>query len=65
MPNKISGVFMPQIILQISKVVNEIYHQYNGHQYPFVALHITMKKGWQLIKALFRLMKTTEPRVAN
>lgn len=56
---------MPQIILQISKVVNEIYHQYNRHQYPFVALHIAMKKGWQLIKALFRLMKTTEPRVAN
>lgn len=29
---------------KISKVVNEIYHQYNRHQYPFVALHITMKK---------------------
>nr|XP_022314314.1 mismatch repair endonuclease PMS2-like [Crassostrea virginica] len=30
--------------VKISKVINEIYHQYNRHQYPFVALHITMKK---------------------
>ncbi|KAL2078191.1 hypothetical protein ACEWY4_025876 [Coilia grayii] len=27
---------------KISKVVNEVYHMYNRHQYPFVALNITV-----------------------
>ncbi|KAL3876687.1 hypothetical protein ACJMK2_034491 [Sinanodonta woodiana] len=29
---------------KVSKVVNEAYHQYNRHQYPFTALLITMDK---------------------
>ncbi|XP_056017837.1 mismatch repair endonuclease PMS2-like isoform X2 [Ostrea edulis] len=29
---------------KISKVINEVYHQYNRHQYPFVAVNITMRK---------------------
>ena len=31
-------------ILQIAKVVNEVYHSYNRHQYPFIVLLITMDK---------------------
>ncbi|XP_063076666.1 mismatch repair endonuclease PMS2 [Engraulis encrasicolus] len=27
---------------KVSKVVNEVYHMYNRHQYPFVALNITV-----------------------
>ncbi|XP_033756815.1 mismatch repair endonuclease PMS2-like isoform X2 [Pecten maximus] len=27
---------------KLSKVVNEVYHQYNRHQYPFVVLQVTM-----------------------
>ncbi|CAG2193985.1 PMS2 [Mytilus edulis] len=29
---------------KLSKLVNEVYHQYNRHQYPFVALSITIQK---------------------
>ncbi|XP_062619976.1 mismatch repair endonuclease PMS2-like [Saccostrea cucullata] len=29
---------------KITKVINEVYHQFNRHQYPFVAIHITMDK---------------------
>ncbi|XP_060084122.1 mismatch repair endonuclease PMS2-like [Ylistrum balloti] len=29
---------------KLSKVVNEVYHQFNRHQYPFVTLHVTMAK---------------------
>lgn len=81
LPNLISVSCNHWIIFQISKVINEIYHQYNRHQYPFVALHITMKKGLQRIlisivtficlntctcrSLKHRLMKTIEPRVAN
>ncbi|KAM9832339.1 mismatch repair endonuclease PMS2 [Neosynchiropus ocellatus] len=28
--------------LKVSKLVNEVYHMYNRHQYPFVALNITV-----------------------
>ncbi|XP_028286654.1 mismatch repair endonuclease PMS2 [Parambassis ranga] len=28
--------------LKVTKVVNEVYHMYNRHQYPFVALNITV-----------------------
>uniref|UniRef100_A0A3B3D559 Mismatch repair endonuclease PMS2 n=1 Tax=Oryzias melastigma TaxID=30732 RepID=A0A3B3D559_ORYME len=28
--------------LKVTKVVNEVYHTYNRHQYPFVALNITV-----------------------
>ncbi|XP_052266480.1 mismatch repair endonuclease PMS2-like [Dreissena polymorpha] len=29
---------------KLSKVVNEVYHQYNRHQYPFVVFKITVQK---------------------
>ncbi|XP_045212126.2 mismatch repair endonuclease PMS2-like [Mercenaria mercenaria] len=29
---------------KLSKVINEVYHQYNRHQYPFVAFKITVQK---------------------
>ncbi|XP_021348194.1 mismatch repair endonuclease PMS2-like isoform X3 [Mizuhopecten yessoensis] len=29
---------------KLSKVINEVYHQYNRHQYPFVALNVTMAR---------------------
>ncbi|XP_061191290.1 mismatch repair endonuclease PMS2-like isoform X2 [Saccostrea echinata] len=29
---------------KITKVINEVYHQFNRHQYPFVAIHINMDK---------------------
>ncbi len=31
--------------LQVAKLVNEVYHMYNRHQYPFVALNITVASG--------------------
>nr|KAG5697196.1 hypothetical protein BaRGS_002205 [Batillaria attramentaria] len=30
---------------KILKVINEVYHSYNRHQYPFIVLLITMAKG--------------------
>ena len=36
---------MNPVMFQLSKVVNEIYHQYNRHQYPFVSLIVNMEKG--------------------
>lgn len=30
---------------QISKLVNEVYHQYDPHQYPFVVLNIKVSLG--------------------
>ena len=33
------------LYFQLSKVVNEVYHQYNRHQYPFVVLKINAEKG--------------------
>ena len=32
-------------IFQLTKVVNEVYHQFNRHQYPFVVLTVNMEKG--------------------
>lgn len=29
----------------MTKVVNEVYHMYNRHQYPFVALNIAVSSG--------------------
>ncbi|KAK3092069.1 hypothetical protein FSP39_024887 [Pinctada imbricata] len=29
---------------KMSKIVNEVYHQFNRHQYPFVAVHVTMAR---------------------
>lgn len=31
--------------LQVTKLVNEVYHMYNRHQYPFVALNIAVASG--------------------
>lgn len=30
---------------QVTKLVNEVYHMYNRHQYPFVALNIAVASG--------------------
>ncbi len=40
--------------LQVAKLVNEVYHMYNRHQYPFVALNITVASGktWQKNKEI-------------
>ena len=39
----------PLASFQIIKVVNEVYHSYNRHQNPFVAINISMDKGWSAI----------------
>lgn len=39
--------------LQLSKVVNEVYHQYNRHQYPFIVLKISAQKGTCVCKPDF------------
>lgn len=31
--------------LQVTKLVNEVYHMYNRHQYPFVALNVAVASG--------------------
>lgn len=31
--------------LQVVKLVNEVYHSYNKHQYPFVVLNICVDSG--------------------
>lgn len=36
-------VFSPS--LQVVKLVNEVYHLYNKHQYPFVVLNICVDSG--------------------
>ncbi len=38
--------------LQVTKLVNEVYHMYNRHQYPFVALNIAVASG-KLLKSYF------------
>ena len=35
--------------LQVTKVVNEVYHMYNRHQYPFVALNIAVASGKKIL----------------
>lgn len=37
--------FLTNVHLQISKLVNEVYHMFNRHQYPFVALNISVASG--------------------
>lgn len=37
--------FLINVYLQISKLVNEVYHMFNRHQYPFVALNISVASG--------------------
>ena len=45
-------------MFQLSKVVNEIYHQYNQHQYPFVSLIVNMYPQLRLSYILmFQLSK--------
>jgi len=34
---------------KVSRVINEVYHMYNRHQYPFVMLDISLARG-ELIK---------------
>lgn len=38
--------------LQVIKLVNEVYHMYNRHQYPFVALNINVASGKQIAEAI-------------
>ena len=33
------------ICMQLSKAVNEVYHMYNRHQFPFTVLNITTDRG--------------------
>lgn len=40
MPKKIAS----NLVLQIVRVVNEVYHHYNRHQFPAVVLNIKMKE---------------------
>lgn len=35
----------PCDLLKVSRVVNEVYHMYNRHQYPFVVLNISLQRG--------------------
>ncbi|KAG2456092.1 PMS2 endonuclease, partial [Polypterus senegalus] len=37
--DNISAVFGPK---QVAKIVNEVYHMYNRHQYPFVVLNVSV-----------------------
>ncbi len=42
-------LFTSQLLIvinqQLAKVVNEVYHGYNRHQYPFVTMDIAMDRG--------------------
>ncbi|XP_013418832.1 mismatch repair endonuclease PMS2-like [Lingula anatina] len=38
----------PCDLTKLSKVINEVYHMYNRHQYPFVALNVSLEKVWDL-----------------
>ena len=33
------------VLFKLAKTVNEVYHMYNRHQFPFVALNITTSRG--------------------
>jgi hypothetical protein len=33
----------------VTKIVNEVYHMYNRHQYPFVALNIAVASGKETV----------------
>ena len=35
----------PCDIIKVSRVVNEVYHMYNRHQYPFVVMDISLARG--------------------
>lgn len=37
----------------MTKLVNEVYHMYNRHQYPFVALNIAVASGKKITVKLF------------
>ena len=40
----------PCDLVKVSRVVNEVYHMFNRHQYPFVVLDISSERGetwWQ------------------
>ena len=35
----------PCELVKVSRVINEVYHMYNRHQYPFVMLDISLARG--------------------
>lgn len=35
----------PCELSKVSRIVNEVYHMYNRHQYPFVVLDISLARG--------------------
>lgn len=43
----------------MTKLVNEVYHMYNRHQYPFVALNIAVASG-KLVGCSYFLKKTPQ-----
>lgn len=38
-------LFSSLFLVQVSKLVNEVYHMYNRHQYPCVVLNISVDSG--------------------
>ena len=35
----------PCDLSKVSRVINEVYHMYNRHQYPFVILDVSLARG--------------------
>ena len=44
----------------MTKLVNEVYHMYNRHQYPFVALNIAVASGKQTTELRLFLKQTPD-----
>lgn len=44
----------------MTKLVNEVYHMYNRHQYPFVALNIAVASGKQITELKLFLQQTRD-----
>uniref|UniRef100_A0A8C5WT07 PMS1 homolog 2, mismatch repair system component n=1 Tax=Laticauda laticaudata TaxID=8630 RepID=A0A8C5WT07_LATLA len=44
---------------KVSKVVNEVYHMYNRHQYPFIVLNVCVESG--NLKSFLRNKKEVSP----
>ncbi|MEQ2165528.1 hypothetical protein GOODEAATRI_017782 [Goodea atripinnis] len=58
MRENIGAIFGPK---QVSKLTNEVYHMYNRHQYPFVALNIAVASASASKDVLFSGDNKAEP----
>lgn len=47
----------------MTKLVNEVYHMYNRHQYPFVALNIAVASG-ELVGCSYFLKKNKNKKTS-